>query len=66
MATKQEQLAHFQQIYESLNDTQKKAVDSLEGPVMVIAGPGTGKTELLGIRAANLLKKTDVFAIMLE
>ena len=26
---------------------------------MVIAGPGTGKTELLSMRAANILKKTD-------
>jgi DNA helicase-2/ATP-dependent DNA helicase PcrA len=32
----------------------------LDGPVMVIAGPGTGKTELLSMRAANILKKTDV------
>ncbi|MBC7564945.1 ATP-dependent helicase [Candidatus Saccharibacteria bacterium] len=35
------------------------AVDLIEGPVMVIAGPGTGKTELLSVRTANILKKTD-------
>src|SRR5690349_4490837 len=45
--------------YQKLNAAQKEAVDTLEGPVMVIAGPGTGKTELLSMRAANILKKTD-------
>lgn len=39
---------------------QKQAVDTTEGPLMVVAGPGTGKTELLSVRAANILKKTDV------
>lgn len=42
-----------------LNSAQKKAVDTVEGPVVVIAGPGTGKTELLSMRVANILKKTD-------
>jgi DNA helicase-2/ATP-dependent DNA helicase PcrA len=46
--------------YGKLNGAQKQAVDHLDGPVMVIAGPGTGKTELLSMRAANILKKTDV------
>ena len=45
--------------YNKLNDNQKQAVDTIEGPVMVIAGPGTGKTELLSMRTANILKKTD-------
>lgn len=45
--------------YNKLNDNQKQAVDTIDGPVMVIAGPGTGKTELLSMRAANILKKTD-------
>lgn len=46
--------------YTKLNAAQKQAVDTIDGPVMVIAGPGTGKTELLSMRAANILKKTDV------
>lgn len=50
----------FKTRYEKLNVAQKKAVDTIDGPVMVIAGPGTGKTELLSMRAANILKKTDV------
>jgi len=45
--------------YEKLNDAQRRAVDTIDGPVMVVAGPGTGKTELLSMRAANILKKTD-------
>lgn len=44
---------------EKLNEAQRRAVDTIDGPVMVIAGPGTGKTELLGMRTANILKKTD-------
>lgn len=49
----------FEKRYQQLNTAQKKAVDLIEGPVMVIAGPGTGKTELLSVRTANILKKTD-------
>lgn len=49
----------FKKRYTKLNTEQKKAVDQIDGPVMVIAGPGTGKTELLGVRAANILKITD-------
>lgn len=49
----------FAKRYASLNAAQKEAVDTIEGPVMVIAGPGTGKTELLSMRVANILKKTD-------
>jgi len=45
--------------YNNLNAAQKKAVDAIDGPVMVIAGPGTGKTELLSMRAATILKRTD-------
>ena len=49
----------FEKRYSQLNAAQKEAVDLIEGPVMVIAGPGTGKTELLSVRTANILKKTD-------
>ncbi len=45
--------------YEKLNSAQKEAVDTIEGPVMVIAGPGTGKTELLSMRAGAILSRTD-------
>jgi DNA helicase II / ATP-dependent DNA helicase PcrA len=49
----------FDAIYKSLNKAQKKAVDTIEGPVMVVAGPGTGKTTVLTLRIANILQKTD-------
>lgn len=49
----------FQKRYQTLNQQQKIAVDTLDGPVMVVAGPGTGKTELLAMRVANILDKTD-------
>lgn len=49
----------FQKAYSSLNDLQKKAVDIIDGPVMVMAGPGTGKTQILTVRIANILEKTD-------
>ena len=45
----------YQEEYEKLNKQQKQAVDSVEGPVMVIAGPGTGKTQILSRRVANIL-----------
>ncbi len=45
--------------YQQLNAEQKDAVDTIDGPVMVIAGPGTGKTELLSLRVANILRQTD-------
>jgi len=49
----------FKDAYKRLNPEQKQAVDAIEGPVMVIAGPGTGKTHLLTMRIANILAKTD-------
>jgi len=49
----------FEEEYKKLNKAQKEAVDSIEGPVMVIAGPGTGKTTILTLRIANILKVTD-------
>ncbi len=49
----------FSKKYKMLNKEQKRAVDAIEGPVMVIAGPGTGKTQILTLRIANILRKTD-------
>ena len=45
--------------YAQLNPAQKEAVDLIDGPVLVLAGPGTGKTQILALRIGNILKKTD-------
>lgn len=52
----------FNSTYRRLNPAQKVAVDSIDGPVLVVAGPGTGKTQLLSLRVANILQKTDTDA----
>lgn len=49
----------FKEAYSRLNERQKKAVTAIDGPVLVIAGPGTGKTQLLSMRVANILQSTD-------
>lgn len=49
----------FDEYYKQLNTAQKEAVDAVEGPVMVVAGPGTGKTQILTLRIANILRTTD-------
>lgn len=52
----------FNVSYAQLNQEQKDAVDHIDGPVMVIAGPGTGKTQILAVRIGKILKETDTQA----
>jgi DNA helicase-2/ATP-dependent DNA helicase PcrA len=49
----------FEETYKLLNKQQKQAVDTIDGPLLVIAGPGTGKTQLLSARVAQILRRTD-------
>jgi len=49
----------FNDLYKKLNPKQKEAVDTIYGPLMIVAGPGTGKTQILSLRIANILRKTD-------
>lgn len=55
-------MTDFETAYKALNKEQKWAVEATEGPVMVVAGPGTGKTQVLALRIAHILQKTDVGA----
>lgn len=55
-------MSGYVKAYNKLNNEQKRAVDNIDGPMLVLAGPGTGKTQLLSARVANILNKTDVNA----
>ncbi|EKE26018.1 MAG: hypothetical protein ACD_4C00467G0002 [uncultured bacterium (gcode 4)] len=48
----------FDKAYDSLNEAQKSAVDTIYGPLMVIAWPGSWKTQIISLRAANIILKT--------
>lgn len=50
----------FEERYKKLNKAQKKAVDTIDGPLLVVAGPGSGKTEILSLRVAKILKEVQV------
>jgi DNA helicase-2/ATP-dependent DNA helicase PcrA len=55
MTNRDKLLEKFTEEYNRLNEGQRQAVDQIEGPVMVIAGPGTGKTQILSARIGKIL-----------
>ncbi|MBV8390517.1 MAG: ATP-dependent helicase, partial [Mucilaginibacter sp.] len=52
----------FQEALARLNPEQLSAVEQIEGPVLVVAGPGTGKTQILAARIGKILLETDASA----
>lgn len=52
-------MENYEREFARLNSKQQEAVNAIDGPVLVVAGPGTGKTQLLSMRVANILIKTD-------
>ncbi|HWD88836.1 MAG TPA: ATP-dependent DNA helicase [Mucilaginibacter sp.] len=53
---------HFLEALARLNPEQLAAVEQTAGPVLVIAGPGTGKTQILAARIGKILLETDANA----
>ena len=47
-------------ILDVLNAEQRKAVEQIDGPVMVFAGAGTGKTKTLTARIAYMVAEKDI------
>jgi len=45
----------------NLNDAQKEAVMHLDGPLLIVAGAGSGKTKVLTSRIANIIKEKKAF-----
>ena len=61
-SSRDKHLQSYKVAYEKLNHEQQEAVDQVEGPVMVVAGPGTGKTQILAVRIGKILLETDAQA----
>ncbi len=49
----------FTEALDMLNEAQREAVEQIDGPVLTIAGPGTGKTHILTARIGRILMETD-------
>ena len=45
----------------NLNEAQKEAVMHLDGPLLIVAGAGSGKTKVLTSRIANIIKEKKAF-----
>ncbi len=48
--------------YPTLSDAQVKVIGHLDGPLLVIAGPGSGKTYSIVLRALNLLEQAELLS----
>ena len=50
--------SHFETTLHELSDIQRKVVEWDDGPLLVLAGPGSGKTRVLTCRVARLLHRS--------
>jgi len=50
----------FDDAFASLNPEQKAAASHIDGPMMVLAGPGTGKTQIIALRIARILQQSQL------
>ena len=62
MTDNQHYTQRFQAVLTTLTPTQLAAVKQIEGPVLTIAGPGTGKTHIVAARIGYILSETDTQA----
>ncbi len=54
------QIWFYKDEFNNLNEAQKQVVEQINWPVMVVAGPGTGKTQIIWMRTANIILKAGV------
>src|SRR5690242_1293343 len=47
----------FAEAYRTANPAQREAIDRTEGAVLVVAGPGTGKTQIIAARIAKIIQQ---------
>ena len=50
----------YKQEFKKLNEPQKEVVENINWPIMVVAGPWTGKTQIIGMRTANIIENAGV------